>query len=387
MPSWLYRTEAKGIQAWILGDGRLRSIIGGSDQIIRLEREIARRVAAVEGAELLSASAGGAVVSLADESALRELASTWPALADDICPGLEIVQAWVPRAEGLEGLFAAATRARQRRPSPVLQPGPLTARCGRTGAAAVAVVGGERVDARSRSRGLRDAAHDSLMERLSQGGETPEAVGKDIDAIAEGGRIALVHADGDGIGRYLIRNSAAWTSEPERFQAFSRELQEATRAAAQRAVATTQGDLAPRGGPLRLRPVVLGGDDLTVLVNGEAALAFTRAFVDAFAAETKGRALGEGGAGFTASAGVVFIHPHTPYSRAHHLAESLCRWAKDAGPGHLAFHRVTTSHDAGDWETVLETEYTSPDGRLLTAGPYDAEALDALWALRASAGR
>ncbi len=73
---------------------------------------------------------------------------------------------------------------------------------------------------------------------------------------------------------------------------------------------------------LPLRPVLLGGDDLTFLCDGRVALHLAEVALDAFSGDVAN--LGS----VTASAGVALVPAHTPFDRAYELAEVLCGNAK-----------------------------------------------------------
>ncbi|MCX7700243.1 MAG: hypothetical protein N2039_05155, partial [Gemmataceae bacterium] len=77
-------------------------------------------------------------------------------------------------------------------------------------------------------------------------------------------------------------------------------------------------------------PLVLGGDDLTVVCDGRQALRFTKRFIDLFEEETRNHpdinpVLSNG---VTSCAGVAIIKPHFPFFAAYQLAEDLLRSAK-----------------------------------------------------------
>ena len=83
-------------------------------------------------------------------------------------------------------------------------------------------------------------------------------------------------------------------------------------------------------------PIVLGGEDLAILVRGDLAVAFARAFLEAFERESRAR-LGELadrhgleglGQGLTACAGVALVKASHPFHLAFDLAEALCAHAK-----------------------------------------------------------
>jgi hypothetical protein len=92
---------------------------------------------------------------------------------------------------------------------------------------------------------------------------------------------------------------------------------------------------------LPMVPLVLGGDDLTVVCDGQYALRFTQAFLQSFEEETAlddhdhidgiipdlaEKALGK--PRLSACAGVAIIKPHFPFSVAYQLAEELMSAAK-----------------------------------------------------------
>jgi len=84
----------------------------------------------------------------------------------------------------------------------------------------------------------------------------------------------------------------------------------------------------------------------------------------------------------TACAGIAYIKASQPFYQGYHLAESLCKYAKnfakehvkqnDPVPSCLAFHRITTSI-IDKYETALEREFRRElknNGIQLTMQPY-----------------
>lgn len=140
------------------------------------------------------------------------------------------------------------------------------------------------------------------------------------------------------------------------------------------------------------RPIVLGGDDLTIIVRADLALAFATSLLEQFEemsakafAEASG-ALEKLGAGLpkrlTAGAGVAFCKVSQPFDMASALAESLCKVAKNAAKKHaaenghsepasvIAFHAISTSVRSDRYQTLRDAELTSQRGGLLTLNPY-----------------
>ncbi|MGW0587806.1 Cas10/Cmr2 second palm domain-containing protein [Streptosporangium sp. NPDC002607] len=83
------------------------------------------------------------------------------------------------------------------------------------------------------------------------------------------------------------------------------------------------------GGPLAVLPLVIGGDDLTVVCEGEVALLFTRHYLEAFEEETArdprlAPVLGKlGRESLGAGAGVAIVKRNYPFHFAYDLAEEL----------------------------------------------------------------
>ncbi len=94
---------------------------------------------------------------------------------------------------------------------------------------------------------------------------------------------------------------------------------------------------------LPILPILLGGDDLTIICDGHAALQFTHDFLTEFEEQTARNDLELAGdiipfiAGnafkparyLSACAGIAIVKPHFPFSAAYDLAEELIKSAKD----------------------------------------------------------
>lgn len=108
-----------------------------------------------------------------------------------------------------------------------------------------------------------------------------------------------------------------------------------------------------------LRPIVLGGDDITLLCRADLALGFSQIFCRAFKAESE-KALAplfkiylpksELKPYLTASGGILYHKAGHPFTHSHHLVEELCAHAKKLtkspeadGQAALAFHRLSNA--------------------------------------------
>ncbi len=422
-----YLFEAKSIQDYILRSGRLRHIVGASELIDSLTTDdllddVLAALRLTEGQDIrFSRRAGGAVYLFSSRREARDaFRDLWSLVARQYAPGLEFVIAqgegatdYAAYQQALEGLQAARNRQ-----SPVLPSGgPVTRYAPRTGQPAVS---------NDAKLGLQDAAtsrfgldrfwkRGGLTAKFADTGSVPiddwprnleyspeEDESASFPFLPDNRYLGLIHADGNGLGQLLMQLGEQAQSRPEvfvgLFRDFSAAITEATRAAAQDA--TRQVLLPARGNPnetkaagaVPARPIVLGGDDLTILVRADLAIPFTRAFLAAFEQMSREKLKPLRGKyptiegvpeALTAGAGIAFVKSNHPFHLAHELAESLARFAKDRAkeqkdgngriPPTLAFHRVTTASH-GDYQDIRQQE--------MTHGPEEARVITTLGAYR-----
>lgn len=152
--------------------------------------------------------------------------------------------------------------------------------------------------------------------------------------------LAVIHADGNGLGEIFLNFHEHIQSDGEssnrayvdKLRRFSIALDTCT----QNAFITALNAFTPSSRSiLPLVPLILGGDDLTVVCDGKFALPFIKKFLAAFEGETESNpdisplaraALGVGR--LSACAGVAIIKPHFPFSVAYNLAADLMQVAK-----------------------------------------------------------
>lgn len=384
MTKWLYRYEIKGIQSFVLATGRLREIAGASALIEQLPGRLEQ---AVPTGRVLMQAAGAATLKFTSDQELRDFAEWWPMAVDTMLPGVEVVQAWVDEEEsGSLELLAKALRAERNLRLPDLpEAGPLVERSGRTGRPAVGRDGkkGGLVDRSTRAK-LRAAKNvrSLLRERLLPEDHERTRFVQNHELFGDE-TIAVIHIDGNDMGKRVLGKK--WDARS--YAAFSSAVSATTLSAARKAV----GELVnrfERPDEILARPVVLGGDDFTMITLARHALDFIRDYLTEFelASERKRELLG--GSRLTACAGAAFIKPGAPFHEGYRLSEELCAHAKtrlrERGkqgetPSGLMFHRVTSPMIATLRE-ISETELaatssppTGPPTRVpwaLSFGPY-----------------
>jgi hypothetical protein len=185
------------------------------------------------------------------------------------------------------------------------------------------------------------------------------------------GWLAVVHADGNGLGQIFTRfdKYIADNNYVETLRKFSLELDEITEQAFYRACnVLPTSEKAIRGKTRKLIPVVplvMGGDDMTVVMDGRYALPFTQEFLCAFEEESANyptvaaiaeQAFGEKRLGICA--GVAIIKPHFPFHSAYDLAESLLRSAKKVKQKVLTGDGSPYPCAALDFHVLFDASYT-----------------------------
>ncbi len=396
-----YVFEARGIQRFILEGGRLRDVVGASELIewmsTRLPDDVAEAAGVGEKVRFVR-RAGGAVVALAHErQALERFAALWTLAVRQALPGIELQHGLGSGASEAEALAAARERAiasRNRIAPSLPQAGPLAARSGRTGRPAVSWHPKDGLVDEATTRKRLFSGGVDLARRFDPASRrehwprvlTPEP-GDDASAVfpfvGEQRYVGVVHADGNGLGQLIQRLSAEAEARgmscAELLGGFSEALAAAGRGAAE---AATRAVLAPArtaDGRYPACPIVLGGEDLAILVRGDLALSFARAFLEAFERESRARlgeladrhGLEDLGQGLTACAGVALVKANHPFHLAFDLAEALCRhakaWSRRAAgegapvPSAVSFVRLATGA-GGSLERMLEEALTHADG-------------------------
>ena len=190
--------------------------------------------------------------------------------------------------------------------------------------------------------------------------------------------IAIVHADGNSLGQ-IVQSIGG---DMAQYRRFSQLLDEATERAANAAfekLGVREGDSYP------LRPVVLGGDDMTVIIRGSLAIAYAQEFIRQFEYHTGQGELGQIVHGatrlpcLTACAGIAFIKSSYPFHYGYKLAEELCSAAKHDAKFHLAagesipsclmFHKVEDSY-VESYADIVERVLMPTDALSFAFGPY-----------------
>jgi hypothetical protein len=194
------------------------------------------------------------------------------------------------------------------------------------------------------------------------------------------GWLAVIHADGNNMGQALqsLNNPDANT-----LKAFSRAVDFSTKTAAQNAFrATMSENEIENAKTIPFRPIIVGGDDLTVVCRADLAIKFTESYLKEFEKQTEKNFqkanLETLKKGFTACAGIAFVKVSYPFHYAIGLAEKLCSHAKadskkidnNRTPSCLMFHKVQDSF-IEDFSEIIDRELTAQASHCrFDFGPY-----------------
>lgn len=391
-PAYLYGASVQGIQNFIFQTNKLKDIIGASDIVKKVCDDIFISLCPEDKykAEVIVNAAGNIKCIFRDEDACRKVVLLFPKKVREIAANITISQAVVNIGEhGFKTTLDELERrlhVQRNKPPKSLTIGVMAMERARsTGLPAVERKDNEFVDECTLVKRY------GTNDRKSQTGERTlelcrKFFGHEIrysdvafdtqDLTGENNWIAIVHADGNGLGNIV----AKFENSSEELQNFSKSLDKATEFAAQKACSDIESIIKTNNRILPIRPVVLGGDDLTIICRGDIAVDFTKSFLKHFEEETTEKL----GQKLTACAGIAFIKSSYPFYYGYNLAESLCNLAKkDAKstdiskdgivPSCLMFHKVQSSF-VEDFESIREKELTAVDPNVsYLFGPYYLE--------------
>lgn len=396
MKKYLYGAAVQGIQDFIFKTNELQHIVGASELVEEICTE-----AFDYGGQVVVKAAGNVKCIFDREEVCRQAVREFPRKVMKMAPGITISQAVVEYdsdkmsfQKAVNELEVKLRTQRNKPPKSVLTGLMGIKRANNTGLPVVEV----RRDKDGNVLYIDDATKAKLSKKdifslchksFGSTGVKAGNIAFDISQICDQNDwIAIIHADGNALGQVVQKVGR----EENDFSAFSQSLNQATIEAAHVAYDTVKTQFG-EDEVIPIRPVVLNGDDITVIIRGSLAIAYADAFIRAFEEKTAQLikdALGEniltkysvfkGGENYlTACAGIAFMKSSYPFYYGYQLAEELCGLAKKdtkaiAGEGHLPasclmFHKVQDSFIT-TYEDIVRRELTTADNLSFKAGPY-----------------
>jgi len=390
---YLYGAAIQGIQSFILQSDELKDIVGASELVEKICTETFNEFGKNENDFVVNA-AGNIKYIFESKEDCEKAVLKFPNKVMEKAPGITVSQAVVVlRNENQFGdaIDEIEKRLKIQRNKPfTTEPSMMAMRKSRqTGLPVTKLEKNEYLDAGTVAKRANAKKGDNnsvvTLSKKCFGIENlnPDLIAYDIEKISgKNNWIAIVHADGNGLGQVVQKLGKT----KELFRFFSTKLNEATKTAAQSAykvIAENYNyDIIP------IRPVVLGGDDFTVICRGEFALEYTMEFLKAFEQKTEeflGHMLTSKGVfknrekKLTACAGIAFIKSSYPFFYGYQLAEELCKAAKNDArqnrandeltPSCLMFHKVQDSF-VTDYKEIVKRELTPIQNITFGNGPY-----------------
>lgn len=388
--------DAAGIQDYIFGSNRLKHNIGASYLVEQSGKPWVNACLQPGAGELFYSGGGKTVLFFETLAAAQAFAGVFSKRVLEQAPGLQVYLAhhemdWARDALGGEdGALAAAfdkvAEKKNSTPNRVAQLGwAVTADCQYTGLpAAKEDEQKKRVSYEVFAKEYAaDAANQTLSDNLNlKTAEFPLDMDDFGRTHGDSSYIALVHVDGNGMGKRFKALGEKYKScaENDAFVTALRELSAAVTQVSWRAMQATidflqthitdgkitdkyraamaielENDLLP------LRPLVMGGDDVTFVCEGRLGLALAHRFLTALTSQP----LPDTNKPMTARAGVAIVKSHYPFAQAYQLVEALAASAKQDAEGANAIDwHFATSGLLDDLAAIRKREYTVPPGRL-----------------------
>lgn len=189
--------------------------------------------------------------------------------------------------------------------------------------------------------------------------ELPKNLEKFEEVFPESKWLAVVHSDGNGLGQiFLDFDEHADMTNGETYKKdykdFSDAIDDCTKQAFGKSLSELQKNFS--GKQIPVLPLILGGDDLTFICDGEYAINLTKDFLQNFETEnsnndvirrvlTREKPLG-------ICAGIAIIKSHYPFHQAYNLAEELLQSAKKT-------KKISTSLSALDYHVLYDSSGTT----------------------------
>lgn len=382
-----------GIQRHVFASNQLRDVLAASWMVDHITNRMPDSLLqwGVAADQVLLAAGGNAIIEFESLADARTWTAQYTRWLYDEAPGLDVVVAHRPYkhrslAWGLKVLSVDLARAKlDRRPNSPQLGLSVTASCSMTGLPAVSL---DRHDlmpisgriARLREGDVQTHAKDRwdpyLPSRLEKSHEWRAEFPVEMDLMGrthgDTSLVGVVHLDGNDVGKaindWLDRcydEEVGDETVRTEYRVWSGAIDELGKSVLQTIVQriacrvrsdenehgdgryTLRGTPDELGFPLRvtrdeeirsttpdtlflpLRPVLLGGDDLTFVCDGRIALDLAIAALREFRTYEIPH-LGENGGTrtLTACAGIALVGAHAPFHRSYDLAESLCSSAK-----------------------------------------------------------
>jgi hypothetical protein len=410
---YILEIATKSIQSYIFSSNRLAENLGASwlvsqatevwpEEVLEnhFPNEIYKQAIETQNppqVERVYAGGGKCQLIFADTEQMKKFLGAYSRRLLKNAPGLQVEFKygefiWDAPGQSLRNVLEAKLEALSVPQSERLGGLSVTAVCQSSGLPAVAKKDGKLISAATKAKTLvNDTAFSDLFDK---GFQESFLLSSELDKLGrskgEFSYIAVVHADGNRMGK-LFENFLKEKSDRdyiEKVRNFSDLVKKKTKQAMQEMLKQLAKEIIELNknshNPMLhqeqgkyifpLRPIIIGGDDVTYVCDARyglrSAWLFLKFFEECFkkvAEEMKEQAL-------TACAGVAIAKVRYPFARIYDLAEDLTKSAKKLSQGKVScldWHQAMAGI-SGDIETIREREYKVQAGSL-TRRPFTLE--------------
>lgn len=396
---YLYGAAIQGIQSFILQTDELKDIVGASELVEKICTEEFDEFGK-DATQTVVKAAGNIKYVFTSKEDCQKAVLNFPKKVMEMAPGITVSQAVVSYSEETE--FGEAVdqleeklKAQRNKQHSTIHSYMGMRKSRQTGLPVIHITKKqEYIDAGTFAKRKTSKKGDNNavitlskkcfgLEKLAH-----EQIAYDIEDITlKNDWIAIIHADGNGLGQVVQKVGKNKTT----FREFSTKLDAATKEAANKAynlIAENYEFSKLKNKFIPIRPVVLGGDDFTVICRADFAVEYTQKFLEEFEKATneklgtiltENKVFKDDANKLTACAGIAFIKSSYPFHYGYSLAESLCKEAKtiaktgkeknELTPSCLLFHKVQDSF-VEDYKEIVKRELTAVNGDSFKYGPY-----------------
>lgn len=346
--------ETSGTQSYIFTSNRQAENIGASHLITKVTEEAFGVKAPHIGVVPIVTSSGLLVFGAATREPLVKMIQHITDTAWDHAPGLDITGGIAGSgtplrtandAEKLLKQAFKAVRVEQRLKPPLslrFPVNPLAEVCETGVGPAVEFVTSERRMLGPAAVARRDARNPGWRQIAQMmAGIT---LARNVDAfdkgLTDGDRwVGIVHADGNRVGSRIqnfISEAGLKGSCAAAFWKAYHDFSDALRSATEKSLRTAVKEIITDD-ETPFFPILVGGDDVTVILPGHLSIQFTEKLISAFGKECGSDKFTKG---LTMSAGIAIVKPHYPFHAAYELAEQLTSSAKTLDGPAIDFHML-----------------------------------------------
>ena len=403
---YLYGASVQGIQSFIFATNRLREIVGASDLVEEIATEFFEKLIdelkiSKNDYDIIVMAAGNVRIHFKKKDDVQALFRIASKKVMQKAFGITLSQAIVETQDllyrkdidCLEERLKSARNCVEISLDASLNATHIAPRTGRSASAKVSIYKKtELVDMATQQKDKQaKIGKERLLEKIGISSEEFKKFPNEMDKMANSkGKIAVIHIDGNGLGMLLQKIAKTLEKNPKHLQKaysnFSKQLDLSTKSAVKRAFDDKFS--LEIDGTIRFRPVVLGGDDLTIICDADRSLGFCEAFLKYFKEETQ-KNIGKLGKelkipalekGLSACGGISYCNAKFPFHYAVKMAEALTAKAKQRSkeidraypPSSIMFHNIQSTYFE-DFDSVVEREltlYTDKGEIRLDFGPY-----------------